>query len=353
MREAYVRAAEIELARGRPDAAFDLLFDCAEAITELGPGEAYDGSVERLAALARTPSQRARLAVMRAVGCHQRADHAGARAGIDDALALAVACADRVIEAECHFSKGVYATHDGHLHESIRHLTAAVELHRGAGREQRAMAIELIVHTAPLWTGQARLAQVRQRDALERVIAAGNLHMLSTLTMRQAEGELHLGAIDAALRTVGRALQAMRATDMIGAELAATARVISDVQRRIGRWDDALGIVNETQERLGAQTDPEQLLAAAHAYIYLDLGRPDLAHRHVDAFAAASRHSARQRRRALALRWGYCLATGADIETASEVARALDSEHLLLACELMLLAGRAASRSRPQHSVPP
>src|SRR5206468_4035252 len=36
------------------------------------------------------------------------------------------------------------------------------------------------------------------------------------------------------------------------------------------------------------------------------------------------------------------------IETATEVARALDSEHLLLACELMLLAGRAA---RPEPTA--
>jgi hypothetical protein len=35
-REAYFRAAAIELANGKPDAAFDLLFDCAESMTELG-----------------------------------------------------------------------------------------------------------------------------------------------------------------------------------------------------------------------------------------------------------------------------------------------------------------------------
>ena len=54
MREAYDRAAAIELARGRPDAAFDLLFDSAEATSELGPLAAFHDIVERIAPLAHT-----------------------------------------------------------------------------------------------------------------------------------------------------------------------------------------------------------------------------------------------------------------------------------------------------------
>ena len=342
MRDTYLKAADIELALGHPDAAFDLLFDCAEAITEIGPRDVFDGVVERLAPLTHTPVQRARLSFMRVVSAHQRADHAAARAGIDAALALAVAAGDRLIEAECLFSKGVYATHDGRLHESVRHLSAAVALNRAAGREQRALAVELIVHTVLVWTGQAKLSLQRQRRVQQRVLDAGSPQMLATLLMRQAEAELHLGDIAAAALCADRALAAMRATDMIGAELAGAARVISDVKRRCGRWGEALDIVHEALQRLGAQSDPEQVLAAAQAHIYLDLGRPDLAHRHIEAFAAVSQHSARQRARAAVLNWGYRLATGTDIETAAEVARALASEHLPLACELMLAAGCAA-----------
>jgi len=255
---------------------------------------------------------------------------------------LAIACGDRLIEAESLYSKGVYATHDGRLHESADFFAAAVALNRACGREQRALAIELIVHTVLMWAGQVRLALGRQHDALQRVLDAGSSQMLATLLMRQAEAELHLGDIGAATLTASRALKALRATDMLGAELAGTARSIGDVQRRCGHWGEALDIVNETLGRLGAQPDPEQLLAAVQADIYLDLGLPDLAHRHVEAFAAVSQHSARQRQRTVALRWGYCLATGTPIETATEVAHALESEHLLLACELMLVAGQAA-----------
>ena len=342
MRDAYLKAADIELARGHPDEAFDLFFDCAEAITEIGPRDVFSSVVERLAPLTHTPVQRARLAFMRVVDAHQRADHAVARAGIDEALALATASGDRLIEAECLFSKGVYATHDGCLHEAVRHLTAAVTLNREIGREQRAIAIELIVHTVLMWAGQARLARDRQRQALQPVLDAGSPQMLATLLMRQSEAELHLGDAGAATLTADRALAALRATDMLGAELASAARVISDVKRRCGRWDEALDIVNEAQQRLGMQTDPEQALAAALAHLYLDLGRPELAHRHIEAFAVVSQHSARQRRRTVALRWGYCFATGTQMQTATELAQALDSELLPLACELMLAAGRAA-----------
>ncbi len=342
MRDAYIKAADIELARGRPDAAFDLLFDGAEAITEIGPREAFDGVVERLVPLTHTPSQRARLAFMRMVSCHQRADHAGARARIDEAHALATACGDRLIEAECLYSKGVYATHDGHLRESADLFAAAVVLNMACGREQRALAIELIVHTVLIWSGQVRLALNRQHEALQRVLDAGSSQMLATLLMRQAEAELHLGEIGAATLTAGRALDALRATDMLGAELAGTTRSIADVLRRCGRWDEALDLVHETLNRLGAQTDPEQLLAAMQADLYLDLGRPDLAHRHIEAFAAVSQHSTRQRQRTVALRWGYGHATGTCTETATELAHALESEHLLLSCELVLVAGQAA-----------
>jgi len=120
-----------------------------------------------------------------------------------------------------------------------------------------------------------------------------------------------------------------------------SSRYVADVQRRRGRWAEALAIVEEMQQRLATQSDTEQLLAAARAGIYLDLGRPDLAHRHIEAFAVASQHSARQRHRAQVLRWGYGLATGAGIDTAAVVADALRSENLLQACELVLAAGQA------------
>ncbi len=341
MRDAYLKAAAIELARGQPDAAFDLLFDHAEATTELGPRAAFDDAVERLAPLAHTPSQHARLAFMRAVSFHHRADHAGCLARLDEALALAVASADRAIEAGCRYSKGYYAAHDGRLHEAIDHLAAAVALLRGVGREPRALLIELSVHAVLLWTGQAKLALERQRDALQRVLDAGSSNMLATVMIRQADSELRLGDVAAAMRSASRALEALRATDMIGGDLAATTRAIAGVQRRCGRWIEALDIVNETQQRLGAEGDPDQWLAQALADIYLDLGRPDLAHRQIEAFAAASRHSARLRQRALALRWTYSLAVGTGIETAVAVERALRSENLLQACKLVMVAGRA------------
>ena len=310
---------------------------------QLGPLTEFDHAIERLAPLAHAPLQATRLAYLRAMSCHYHADHEGCRARIDAVLALAVAHADPVIEAECRYTRGYYAAHDGRLHQAVDHLTAAAALHRSVGREPRALVIEGSANTALLWTGQARLALARQRDALQRVRDAGSSQLLSTLLARQAHSELVLGDVAAARLLAGHALDALRATDLIGAELARTTWSIADVQRRCGQWGEALAIVNETQQRLAAPNDPGQLVAAALAGIYLDLGRPDLAHRHIDAFAAASKHSVRQRLRALALGWRYGLAIGAGIETGPVVADALGSENLLQACELVLIAGQAGA----------
>jgi DNA-binding SARP family transcriptional activator/tetratricopeptide (TPR) repeat protein len=340
-RDAYFKAAAIELARGHGDAAFDLLFDCAEAIAVLGPREAFDAAVERLAPLTHTPPQRARLAYLRANSLHQRGDHAGFMARMDEVLALAIAGDDRAIEAECHNSKGTDAMHDGRLHESIRHMATAVALHRGLGREQRAAVIDGSVQTVLLWTGQARLALDRQREPLQPELDAGSSNRLVQLRLRQAHCELHLGDLAAARLAAAQALQALRAVDMIGGDLASAARSIAEVQRLCGQWTDALALVNETRQRLASNGDPDQWLAHALADLYLDLGRPELAHRHIEAFAAASQHSMRLRQRATALRWRYGLSVGKDIETANGVADALDAEHLLHACMLVLVAGQA------------
>ena len=339
--EAYLRAADIELSRGNPDAAFDLLFARTEVIEELGPRPALIEAIERLPALAHTPSQQARLAYMRTIRLHHDADHAGCQAHIADALALAVASADRAIEAECRYTKAFYLAHCGCLRESFEQLTAAVALLRGVGREQRAMVIEGSAHTVLLWTGQARLALELQRDALRRVLDAGSSNLRAIVMMRQADSELQLGDVSAARLLAGQALDALRATDMIDGELARTTWYIADVQRRCGQWAEALAVISEMRNRIAAQSDPEQLLAAALAGIYLDLGRPDLAQRHVEAFAAASQHSVRQRLRALALRWRDGFAIGGNSETALVVADALGSENLLQACELALAAGHA------------
>src|SRR5450755_963090 len=242
-RDAYFKAAAIELARGHGDAAFDLLFDCAEAIAVLGPREAFDEAVERLAPLTHTPPQRARLAYLRANSLHQRGDHAGFMTRMDEVLALAIAGDDRAIEAECHNSKGTDAMHDGRLHESLGQLTAAVSLLRSVGREPRAMVIDLSVHALLLWTGQARLALDRQRESLRRVLDTGSSNMLATVMTRQADSELRLGDVGAAANAAAKALDALRATDMIGGELAAATRAIAGVQRRCGLWDSALRIV--------------------------------------------------------------------------------------------------------------
>ena len=345
-REAYDRAASIELTRGRPDAAFDLLFDSAEVASELGPLAAFHDIVERITPLARTASQRARVTFFRLVGRHESGNRDDFLELVDAALALAVAGEDRVIEGECRYAKGVDAAYDSRLHEAAQHFGAAAALHRGVGRDVRARGIELDAQLILLWTGQARLALARQQGWLESLGSEPSASR-ALVGSRQAATLAYLGEFDTAVRTAREALEALLATDMMAINLASTIHLIADVQRRCGRWDEALQVIEETQERLAAQGDPNQRVAETLAAIYLDLGRPDLAHRHIEAFAAAA-STARMRERTLAMRWAYGLAAGGRIETGEALARTLASENLLLGCELMLAAGKA---ERPEPTA--
>ncbi len=339
-REAFFRAAAIELARGRPDAAFDLLFDCAESLTELGPLAALNEAVERMAPLVRTPSQQARVTLFRAIDLHKCGDDVGFLKLIDSALALAVTSEDRIVEGECRFAKGYYAAHDGRLGEAVQLLETTAALQRSIGRETRALSVEMNTNLMRLWTGQARYA-LGELQALQQRLGSRSSQTLAMLLARVALCETHLGRFDAAGMTARRALEALRNTDMIGIDLAANIRIVADVQRRCGHWGEALAVIEELQPGLGPQGDPQQRLAETLAEIYLDLGRPELAHRHIEAFAAASQFSARTRQRTLLLRWGYALATSTGFATAAALEAAMHSENLLIGCELMLAAGRS------------
>ena len=339
VREAYFRAASIELSRGRSEAAFDLLFDCTEAMTELGPMTGFDEALERLAPLANNAKQRVRVSYFRLVNRYERGDIDRFVPIVEETLAAAIESGDPVIEAECLFARGVHTAYAGKLRDAARHLTVAADIHRGIGRESRAIDIEMSTHLVMLWAGQARPALARQQAWLDS-LSAGSSSALPMVSSRQALSQTHLGEFDAAARTARHSLEALRGTDMMAVNFVSTVQILADVHRRGARWHEALAVIEENRQRVAEQGDTHQRLASALAEIYLDLGRPDLAHRYVEAFAAAAQF-ARFRERALALRWAYRLATGSAIDATSSVSSALDSENLLLACELTLTAGKA------------
>ncbi|MCE9660348.1 MAG: AAA family ATPase [Burkholderiales bacterium] len=346
-REGYFKAAAIELARGRADVAFDLLFECAEAMTELGPLQALDDAIERLAPLAHTPSQRTRLAFFRIVRRHEGGNHDQVVQLLDGVLPLAAASGDHAIEAECHFGKGVHAAYDDRLHEAIAEFMSAASLNRSVGRETRANDIDRSTDMLLLWSGQARLSLSRQAEGPESP-ATGSSAASVINSARRAQGHAFLGEFDAAALAARRALEGLLATDMTALNLAGTMHMIVDAQRRCCHWDEALHVIEQTCERIAALGDPSHRADEALAEIYLDLGRPDLAHRHIDAFAGEMHRSASLVRRSMVLRWGYRLATGAGIDAAAVVTDAVASENLLLGCEVLLTAGRA---TRPEPTA--
>jgi hypothetical protein len=115
---------------------------------------------------------------------------------------------------------------------------------------------------------------------------------------------------------------------MMAINLASTIHLIADVQRRCGRWDRrAPRVVEETGSAWLRRGHQPARRGDAPA-IYLDLGRPDLAHRHIEAFAPPrARHACASERR-LAGRLPWLSAVDRD----EQAWPALASENLLLGC---------------------
>jgi DNA-binding SARP family transcriptional activator/tetratricopeptide (TPR) repeat protein len=342
-RDAYCHAAAIRLGHGQPDAAFDLLYDCCEAMGELGPLGALDEIVEQLVPLARTPPQRARVALQHASSFILRGDHAGFLSRVDETLALGIAAGDRLVEAECRYGKGYYAAYGGRLGESIAQTQAAMLLYREIGRVHRAEQIEVALQTTLAATGRVRPALDSLRRTAQRLADGSSSVDLAPVLVRQADAELQLGDIEAARLSAHRALAALRATDMHAAELSSTASLIADVHRRCGDWTQAIAVIDEMQQRLDLKGDPLKWLDQPRAAVYLDLGRPDLAYRHIEGFADAAAYSAQLRQRVLILRWRYQLATGAVIDAAAALNATAESENLPMTCAQFVVAGQAAA----------
>jgi hypothetical protein len=188
-----------------------------------------------------------------------------------------------------------------------------------------------------------RLALDSLRRTAQRLADGSSSVDLAPVLVRQADSELQLGDIEAARLSARRALAAVRATDMHAAELSSTASLIADVHRRCGEWAEAMAVIDELQQRLDVKGDPLHWLGQPRAAVYLDLGRPDLAYRHIEAFAEAATHSTQLRQRVLILRWRYQLATGGVIDATAASKAAAESENLPLTCAQFVVAGQAAT----------
>ena len=351
--EGFFKAADIEVGRGQPDAAFDLLFECAEAMARLSPVAAFDKTVARLVPLARTASHRARLALVKAGSLYLHGDHAGSNRGMADALLLAIACGDRMVEAECLYDKGYRAIVEGRLRDGVEQLSACATLQRALGLERLALVTDMSKRAALRMLGQVRPVLEEQQRTLQLLVDKGDPVDLASSRVEQVLDQLELGEVSAADAGAQQAWQAIRDTDMRGEELSRNAQSMLRFYRRRGRWDRALELSGEVAQRLMGQSENAGELASERAALYLDLGRPELARPYIETVESDSASLEHSRWNAIALRWRYCGSTGAAVDALAILEKVLRSEQFPMACELMLAAGQSGASQLSALPVTP
>lgn len=353
-REAFVKAAEIEVGRGEPDAAFALLFECIEAVGRLSPVADFDGVLAGLVPLASTPSHHARITLLKAGSRYLHGDLAGCQRGMADAMLQAIACGDRMVEAECLSDKAWRASIEGRLRDAVEQYSACATLQRLLGLERLALVTDQAKLGVLRKLGQLRPLLNEQQRTLQWLIDEGDPVDVATSRVDQVLNQLELGDAGAADAGESSAWQAVRDTDMRGGELGLNARSMIRFHRRRGRWNDALELSVEVARRLAAQGEGEDggesVLAAERASLYLDLGRPEQAQPYIAAAQAEAAHLEHTRWAAVALRWRYQGVTGTAIEPLQPLEEALQSERFPMACELMLAAAQAGA---PQLTARP
>ena len=344
-RDAFFQAAEIEVSRGQPDAAFALLFECVEAVGTLSPAVVFDEVIARLVPLARTASHQARITLLKANSRYLHGDQPGSDQGMADAMLLAIACEDPLVEAECIYDLGCRAIAEQRLRDAVAHFSACATLQRSAGLERQALGSDTAKRITLQRLGYVRDVLEEQQKGMQWLTDNGNPVDLVSTRVEQVLVQVELGDVAGADAAAPVAWQAVRDTDMQSLALIRNGLLMLRFHRLRGRWDQALAVDAEIGQRIAAQGEDASELARERAGLYLDLGRPELARLYVEAFEADPAYRAPGSWHAVALRWRYQRGTGVPVEPLRTLAAALASEQFPKVCELVLAAGQCC----PQH----
>lgn len=343
------QAADIETALGHRDAAFDLWFDNADAMIEIGSPVL---AKQCLAGLASSADSEGKLLRLRMVQAAVRAAEGEVEAGLGEMMGLAsdaIALGDTRVEAECRYAIANRAAADGRFDDALQHLSAGERLMRETGDHRRAAALGAGMALVLGLRGQPRLAQREQARMLPLLAAQSDHATWSVVCASMALQYVHLGEVRVAMQEIGRVQAAMAQASIGPSDTGMVLRSLVEALRWSGRFTEALQVCDDVGALLARHGDSARAQGPLAA-LYLQLGRPDLASPLVQALAARAPARARERLRLQLLQWQLALTSG----TAPRLAwpeEASAGEDLALAAEWALWSGLAAQSPWPHERL--
>jgi DNA-binding SARP family transcriptional activator len=335
--EFYFQSADIELAAGRPDVAFDILFEAGYAMTEGGALAQLERVCDLLTKLARTPMQRARALLGAVTLCQVRGGSSEELAQtIDAALMQAIAAGDRAVEAECRSFKSHVAARTGRLREAVEQLAAAETLFREIGKVKEAALAQSSMAMALGLLGECGRA-VEMLQALAPSIDRANL---AGMRAQQIAFSLLLGRRAEAHASATYAAQMLAIADLGDREWPSVAANTAAGFRRMGEFTNALSVLDEAKQRPGRQSPFEAVMEGERMQILLDLGRQDLAARSFAAFERSAPAKELFASRLVVSRAAMLVAAGKSALPALAETDPLALEHVRVACDWMFLRGQ-------------
>lgn len=331
----FGRAAAWHLDHGDAAAAFDLWFDCADAMAEVGTPALGARCLTELERLAHDHRHRLRLRMQRALLDFTRGDGAALHAQAAAMLAEALALDDLRVESECRFALARDASDNGRFEEAQQQLSACEARLRAAGDTRRALAIAASATLLLGLRGHPReavpaLQRMQPLLSQQQDVATG-LVVGASLALQR----LRLGEVELALAEAGRVREVLLASAVGPGDVLVILRSLLETLRWAGRFGEALALDEACSTRL-AGLGRYRGARRSSAALMLALGRADLGQALLQDQNEPEALPQRERLRLLLLRAQLALSTDRAADWPQE---ALDQQDLPLAAEWALWSG--------------
>lgn len=344
----FEQAAGIEAAAGHAARAFDLWFETADAMTEIGTPALVSRCLGPMRSLAQDERQHLRVRLVEAVLRANEGDVEAGLAGVTALLGDAIALGDARVECECRFAIGNRAAADGHFDDALQHFAAAERLMRDEGDPRRAAALAATMSLVLGLRGQARLARREQERMLPLLEVAQDRATWTVVCSSLALQVMRQGDEAQAMHEVARAREAQRQASIGPADTAIILRNLVDVLRWSERLDEALSVCEELGARLAAQGNAGRVRDVV-ASVYVHLGRADLARPLVEAIEQQRPTREREQWRLRLLQHQLARMAGTALPAWPDAV--LGSEDLALGAEWALWSGLSAESPWPVEAL--